>query len=203
MTIPSTNAPPESISHGHRRKALPWLAIGAVLAATVFQLRRQGRLWWCSCGQADLWWGDIHSEHCSQHLFDPYSFTHVLHGVAFCGILAWTLPRLAPIWRLWLTILIESLWELLENSQLVIQRYRASTIALGYEGDSIVNSLSDILCCAAGFIIARRLGLRRSIAVFVLTELILLYWIRDNLTLNVLMLICPIDAIKAWQSAGL
>ena len=185
-----------------RKKRAPWLAIVAVLIVVTVQLRRQGRTWWCSCGQPFLWVGDVHSSHCSQHLFDPYSFTHVLHGVVFCGILTWAVPPLLPNWRLFLAVLVESLWELLENSQVVIQRYRAATIALGYEGDSIVNSLSDILCCAAGFVLARRLGLRRSAILFVLTELILLVWIRDNLTLNVLMLVYPIDAIKAWQSGG-
>jgi hypothetical protein len=201
MIIPSTSDRPASMSPHRRQETWPWLAIVAVLAVTVFQLRRQGRVWWCACGQPNLWCGDIHSEHCSQHFVDPYSFTHVLHGVAFCGILAWALPRVLPIWRLWLTVLIESLWELLENSQLIIQRYRAATIALGYEGDSVINSLSDILCCAAGFVLARRLGLRRSIVLFIVTELILLFWIRDNLTLNIVMLICPIDAIRTWQSA--
>jgi hypothetical protein len=203
MTVgKSINGPLAGNLVDNRRKLGPWLAIVAVLAATVFQLRRQGRSWWCACGQPDLWVGDVHTSHCSQHLFDPYSFTHVLHGVALCGILAWAVPRLKPAWRLCLAVLIESLWELLENSQLVIDRYRAATIALGYEGDSIVNSLSDILCCATGFELARRLGLRGSLIIFGLTELILLVWIRDNLTLNILMLVCPIDAIKAWQSAG-
>lgn len=194
---PTSGSPLES-----RRSRGAWLAGIAALAATVFQLRRQGRTWWCACGQLDLWAGDVHSAHCSQHLFDPYSITHVLHGVALFGILAWAWPRLLPAWRLVLAISIESLWELLENSQLVIDRYRATTIALGYEGDSVVNSLSDILYCATGFILARKLGLRRSLVLFGLTELILLAWIRDNLTLNILMLVCPIDAIKSWQSAG-
>lgn len=174
----------------------------AWLAVTAFLLHRQGRSWWCACGQTHLWCGDIHNEHCSQHLFDPYSFTHVLHGIAFCGILAWAIPRISPVWRLFITVVIESLWELLENSQLIIQRYRAATIALGYEGDSIINSLSDILCCAAGFVLARRLGLRWSFVFFVATELVLLFWIRDNLTLNIVMLICPLDAIKTWQGRG-
>ncbi|HEY2251595.1 MAG TPA: DUF2585 family protein, partial [Planctomycetaceae bacterium] len=185
----STNSPSAGAPADKHRKTMPWLAIVAVLIATAIQLRRQGRTWWCSCGRPNLWVGDVHSAHCSQHLLDPYSFTHVLHGLAFCGILAWALPKLLPNWRLFLAVAIESLWELLENSQLVIQRYRAATIALGYEGDSIVNSLSDVVFCAVGFVLARRLGLRRSIILFVLTELILLALIRDNLTLNVLMLV--------------
>lgn len=117
----------------------------------------------------------------------------------FCGLVAWLLPRLPLSWRLALVIFVESGWELLENSQLVIQRYREATMGLGYEGDSITNSMGDILCCVTGLFLARYLGLRRSIVLFVVTELVLLFWIRDNLTLNVLMLTCPIEAIKAWQ----
>ena len=176
-----------------------WLATSAVLAVTVWQLRFQGRPWWCACGRPFLWVGDVNSSHNSQHLFDPYTFTHVLHGVALCGILAWCTPRIPLRWRFWLTILIESAWEVVENSQRVIERYRAATIALGYSGDSIVNSLADILSCGIGFVIASRIGLRASIVVFAATELVLLLWIRDSLALNILMLIYPSDAIKAWQ----
>ncbi len=183
----------------NRRKLWPWLAIAMVLVVATYQLRSQGRLWICSCGQLFLWWGDVWSEGNSQHLFDPYSFTHVLHGFVFCWLLTWLLPRLSPVWRLWLAITIESLWEVVENSEAIIQRYRESTMALGYEGDTIVNALGDILLCGLGFELARRLGFRRSLLVFVATEIVLLFWIRDNLTLNVVMLIYPIEAIKAWQ----
>jgi len=173
------------------------IALGVV--GTVAELRHQGRIWWCACRSLNPWHGDIWSAHCSQHLFDPYSFTHVLHGVVFCGILALLLPKLAPRWKLVIVVLLECFWEMLENSQLVIQRYREATIGLGYEGDSIVNSLSDILCCVTGFLLASRLKLRGSLVLFITVELILLLWIRDNLSLNVLMLLVPIDAIKRWQ----
>jgi hypothetical protein len=126
----------------------------------------------------------------------------VLHGFVFCGLLAWGLPRLAPVWRLSLAVTVEALWEVLENSDFVIRRYREATAALGYEGDTVVNSLGDIFACGLGFVIARRLGFRRSLALFVLTEVVLLVWIKDSLTLNVLMLIYPIDAIKAWQTGS-
>ena len=183
----------------HRRKIWPWLAIAAVLVAAAYQLRSQGRLWICSCGKLLIWSGDVCSSDNSQHFLDPYSFTHVLHGFVYCGLLAWIVPRLAQAWRLWLAVVAAALWEVVENSDFVIQRYRTATAALGYQGDTIVNSLGDILSCAVGFMIARRLGFRRSLALFVLTEVVLLIWIRDSLTLDVLMLIFPLDAIKQWQ----
>ena len=181
------------------KKLWPWLVIAAVLGVTVLQLRHQGRVWWCSCGRPSLWEGDIWSLHNSQHLFDPYSFTHVLHGVVFCGLIVWLLPRVSRVWQLGLVVVIEAMWEVLENSQFIIQRYREATIGLGYEGDSVTNSMGDIVCCTLGFLLARQLGFRWSLVLFVVTELVLLFWIRDNLTLNVLMLIHPIDAIKTWQ----
>ena len=183
----------------NRSKLWPWLAIVIVLVVTTYLLRSQGRLWWCSCGYLLLWAGDVWSSDNSQHLLDPYSFTHLLHGVVFCGLLAWGLPRLGPVWQLSLAVFIEALWEVVENSELIIQRYREATAALGYQGDTIVNSLGDILICGLGFGLARQLGFRRSLALFVVTEVVLLIWIRDNLILNVVMLIYPIEAIKAWQ----
>ena len=111
-------------------------------------------------------------------------------------------PRLSVVWQLWLAVSIEAAWEVIENSEFVIRRYREQTAALGYHGDTIVNSLGDILVCGLGFMMARRLGLRRTAVLFVVTEVALAFWIRDNLTLNVLMLIYPIEAIKDWQAAG-
>ncbi len=177
----------------------PWLATVGVMAVSVLQLHRQGRLWWCSCGQLYLWSGDSRGPYNSQPPFDPYSFTHVLHGLLYCGLLAWGIPRWSPAWRLWLALSIEAVWEVLENSDFIIQRYRAETIALGYQGDTIANSLGDILSCGIGFALARRLGLRGSLALFVVIEAVLLLWIRDSLLVNVVMLIHPIEAIKAWQ----
>lgn len=183
----------------HRGQSWPWFVIGAILAAAVYQLRSQGRIWWCACGKLNLWAGDIWSSHNSQHAFDPYSFTHVLHGIVFYGITVRLFPRMSLAWRLCLVIGLEALWEVFENTQFIIQRYREATIGLGYEGDSIVNSLADILCCAIGYMLARYLGFRWSLVLFVVTELALLFWVRDTLTLNVLMLIYPINAIKSWQ----
>jgi hypothetical protein len=133
---------------------------------------------------------------------DPYSFTHLLHGFLFCGLIALIAPRLRGAWQLWLAVSMEAAWEAVENSRFVIERYREETAALGYQGDTIVNSLADILLCATGFVLARRLGFRRTLALFVVTEVALAVWIRDNLSLNVLMLIYPIEAVKEWQAAG-
>jgi hypothetical protein len=180
----------------------PWLALAGILAAAVLLLRYEGRLWWCACGQLYPWVSDPRGPHNSQHLLDPYSFTHVLHGVLLCGLLAWAVPRLPPAWRLVLAVLAEALWEVFENSAFVIGRYRAATAAVGYQGDTVANSLGDILSCAAGFVLARRLGFRGSLALFVVTEVVLLLWIRDSLLLEVLMLVLPVPAVKAWQLGG-
>ncbi|MDB5326169.1 MAG: hypothetical protein JWM57_1738 [Phycisphaerales bacterium] len=140
--------------------------------------------------------------HNSQHLFDAYSLSHVLHGVLFFGLF-WLLRGRVPFaWRLVLATLIEASWEMAENSPFIINRYREGTVSLGYTGDSIFNSLGDIASFAAGFYLARLLGLWKSIAFFIAVELIMLVWMRDNLTLNVLMLLWPIKAIRDWQAAG-
>jgi uncharacterized membrane protein YjdF len=174
------------------RKALPWLGMAAVLLVLLgaaYQLRSQGRLWWCSCEYLLLWSGDPWSSDNSQHLLDPYSFTHVLHGFLFCGLIVLIAPRLSKAWQLWLAVSIEAVWELVENSRFVIDRYREETAALGYQGDTVVNSLADILLCGLGFLVARRLGFRLTAVLFVVTEVALALWISDNLSLNVLMLI--------------
>jgi hypothetical protein len=184
------------------KRVLPWLAIVVVLVGTAYLLRSQGRLWWCSCDYLLVWSGDPWSSDNSQHLLDPYSFTHLLHGFLLCGLLALLIPRLSIVWRLWLAVTIEAVWEVVENSEFVIRRYREETAALGYHGDTIVNSLGDILVCGLGFVVAQRLGFRRAFVVFLVTEVTLAILIRDNLTLNIVMLIHPIEAIKEWQAAG-
>lgn len=184
------------------KRVLPWFAIALVLVGAVLVLRVQGRLWVCSCNYLLLWSGDPWSSDNSQHLLDPYSFTHLLHGFLLCGLLALAVPMLSVAWRLWLALSIEAVWEVIENSEFVIRRYREETAALGYHGDTIVNSLGDLLVCGLGFLLAQRLGFRRAFVVFVLTEVTLAILIRDNLTLNVVMLIHPIEAIKEWQAAG-
>ena len=180
-------------------KTLPWIVVAVVLAGAAYGLHAQGRPWLCSCGYLLAWSGDPSSSDTSQHPLDPYSFTHVLHGFAFYGALALAAARLPVSWRLSIAVVLEGVWEVVENSDFVIRRYREGTAALGYEGDAIVNSLGDMTVCGLGFLLAYRLGARRTLALFVATEVVLILWIRDSLLLNVLMLVYPIDAIKAWQ----
>jgi hypothetical protein len=182
-----------------KKTAIPWLAVFVVVAVAVFQLHNQGRLWICACGAVYLWSGNIWSSDNSQHIFDPYSFTHILHGVVFCWILTWLFPRMALMWRFFMAIVVESLWEVVENTEFVIQRYRETTASLDYFGDTIINSVADIALCGLGFLLAYYVGFKRSLVLFVATELILLFWIRDSLILNVIMLVYPIEAIKQWQ----
>jgi hypothetical protein len=153
-------------------------------------------------GRFGLWEGNIWSSECSQRLADPYSFTHIVHGLLFFGLL-WLVARRAPIrGRFLVAVLLEAGWELLENSPLIINRYRAATISLGYVGDSVMNSMSDIVMMSLGFLFAYRVRPRISLAALVVMEIGCALWIRDNLTLNIIMLIHPIEAIKAWQMAG-
>lgn len=182
-----------------RRSVWPWLGIAATLATVAFQLYYQGRLWLCSCDQFFVWVGEAWSSDTSQHLLDPYSFTHVLHGFIFCWLIGWFVPRLSWTWQLWLTVAAEAVWEVIENSDFVIQRYREAG-ALGYSGDTIVNSFGDIAMCGFGFLLARYLGFVRSLVLFVTVEVVLLLWIRDSLLLNVLMLIYPVEWIAQWQA---
>lgn len=179
-----------------------WAAVlVTLLALTAALLRWQGRLWACACGYVLLWTGDAWSGDTSQHLFDPYAFTHVLHGIVFCGLLAWGLPRVTLTRRFLLAVAAEAAWEVVENTRFVIERYREATAALGYTGDTVINSLGDILACAVGFAAAARLGLVRSILLFLLVEIVLLVTIRDSLLLNIIMLIYPLEDIRQWQTA--
>jgi len=177
----------------------PWLLMLGVIVAAVVILNIEGRVWWCQAGDYIPWSWDIWSQHNSQHLIDPYSFTHVLHGILEFWLIGLIFNRLPLAWRLLIAIVVESSWEVAENSTYVIQRYREATISLDYFGDSIINSLSDIVCCATGFLIGYKLRFWRSLALFLATEAVLILWIRDSLLINILMLIWPIDAIKHWQ----
>lgn len=173
--------------------------MAATLVAVTFQLHYQGRLWLCSCGRFFLWVGEAWSSDTSQHLLDPYSFTHVLHGFVFFWLIGWLAPRLSWIWQLWLAVAAEAVWEVIENSDFVIQRYREAG-ALGYFGDTIVNSLGDIVMCGFGFVLARYLGFVRSLVLFVAVEAVLLLWIRDSLVLNIIVLVYPVEWIQQWQA---
>ena len=178
----------------------PWLAIAITIAAATLGLRYAGRSWLCTCDRFLIWVGDAWSSDTSQHLLDPYSFTHVLHGVVFGLLIMWLAPRVPWAWQLWIAVAVESAWELIENSEFIIRRYREGTAALGYFGDSVVNSLGDIAMCGLGFMLARWLGFRLSLVFFVVVEAALLFWIRDGLILSLLMLIYPVESIKDWQA---
>ena len=149
------------------------------------------------------WWdGNIWSSENSQRLADPYSFSHIVHGILFYAVL-WLIARKLPVrHRLLIALALEAGWEMLENSPFIINRYREATISLGYVGDSVLNSLSDILMMAIGFAFASRMPARASVAAVILMEIGCALWVRDNLALNIIMLIHPVDAIKHWQMAG-
>jgi hypothetical protein len=174
-------------------------AIGVVLLVQTGGLKLEHRLWSCECGRAFLWTSDAWSAHTSQHLADPYSFTHALHGFLLCWAIAWLWPRLSFAQSALAATVFEAIWELIENSPVVIDRYRTATAALGYVGDTIANSLGDSLFCLAGFALAWQLGWRWTAVMFVAVEVVLLVTIRDNLTLNVVMLLMPLDGIREWQ----
>ena len=162
-------------------------------------LRFEGRSFTCKCGHFAVWISDWCSSNTSQQLLDPYSLTHILHGFLFFWLMLLLFRRLSGSWQFWLALLLESAWEVFENTSFVINKYRTETAALGYEGDTIVNSLGDLACALVGFLVARKLGLWRSLIVFLLVEVVLTLWIHDSLLLQILMLVRPIEAIKSWQ----
>lgn len=156
----------------------------------------------CTCGYVSLWHGQVYSSGNSQHLTDWYTPSHLIHGFLFYAVLAWLLPRRPLSLRLFIATVIEAAWEISENTDWVINRYRSATIAYDYFGDSIINSFADIVAMMVGFALARVLPVWASVATVVVAEVGVLFVIRDNLTLNVIMLLWPLESIKAWQSAA-
>jgi hypothetical protein len=178
------------------------IAAFLILAAAAAMLLAMGRNPICTCGAIDLWVGARDSPKTSQMLADWYSLSHIVHGLIFYALL-WLLARRVPVeTRFLLAMLVESAWEVIENTPMVIDRYRATTAALGYSGDSVVNSLSDVVMMAIGFFLARKFPARASVLLLVALEIIPLFAIRDNLTLNVWALIAPSHVVQAWQAGS-
>jgi hypothetical protein len=178
-----------------------WIIAASIVIAAAAILYFMGRNPICECGTIKFWVSEVNGPDNSQHLADWYTPSHMNHGFIFCG-LSWLLLRRksAGLWFC-LAVAIEASWEVLENSPIIINRYREATAAFGYSGDAIINSIADIGWMALGFLIARRIGLWPTVAVALIFELFTLWMIRDNLTLNILMLVWPIDAIRVWQAA--
>lgn len=182
------------------KKFIPYFPVVALVAFVAIIEYAQGRLLICKCGYVKLWEGVVNSAENSQHIADWYSLSHIIHGFIFFGISYALIRKWSLANRLLAATIIEGGWELLENSAFIINRYREGTISLDYFGDSIVNSTSDIGFMIIGFFIASKLTWKITVAAAIAMELLALYVIKDNLTLNVIMLLYPLEAIKNWQA---
>ena len=180
------------------RRPRPLLSVTFVLLVSIAILVAMGRPPICACGTISLWGREGPTQ--SQMLADWYSLSHIVHGFLFYAVLRWLFPRVPVERRFVVALVIEAAWEIVENTPWIIDRYREATIALGYSGDSILNSASDIAMMAVGFLAARRLPVWASVAAVAVLEIVPLIVIRDNLTLNVWMLLAPNDAIRTWQA---
>ena len=181
-------------------RRLPLLLVPGIPLGLALGLALMGRVWWCAAGDFWPWSWDVWSAHGSQHLVDPYALSHVQHGIVLYLLLAWLWPQRTTVFsRGVIVALIECGWELLENTQWTIERYRQTTASLDYQGDSIANSLGDLTACMLGMLVAVRLPWWASWLLFIALELLSLWWIHDSLLLNILMLAWPIEAIRQWQ----
>lgn len=174
----------------------------AAIAVTAVILHLMGRIWICKCGYVKLWHGVVVSSENSQHLSDWYTPSHIIHGILFYALFTWLLPKTSIVTRLALALLVECAWEIFENTDFIINRYREATISLDYYGDSIINSAADIAAMVLGFFLASRLPVWASVAIIIFFEALTTYLIRDGLALNILMLVWPLEAVKTWQAGG-
>lgn len=198
MTTEELESKQPSFWSAHR-DVVALLVLAVCLTIT---LALMGRVWWCELGDLWPWSWDVWSSHNSQHLMDPYSLSHIQHGIGLYLVLTALLGRyLSNEIRVLAVALVEAAWEVVENTSWMIERYREVTISLDYYGDSIINSLGDFGFCMLGVLAARRLPWWASLCLFILLELISIWWIRDSLLLNMLMLLYPLEAIRQWQMA--
>ncbi len=187
-------------------KKKAFIISGIIVAATIGILLLMGRNAICTCGYVKLWHGIVNSSGDSQHIFDWYSLTHFLHGLGFYLLLFLvekiSKKKIPILTKMIIAVALACGWEILENSDPIINHYRAETFSLNYYGDSIINSVGDIISMGLGFLLAYKKPVWMSIVAFIIIELFLLWAIRDNLTINIIMLIHPIEALKLWQAAG-
>ncbi|WP_409530331.1 DUF2585 domain-containing protein [Shinella sp.] len=175
------------------------LIVAVFVATTATILYTMGQPLICKCGYVKLWHGVVISSENSQHLSDWYTPSHIIHGILFFGLFTLILRKASVNVRLVLSLILECAWEILENTDMIINRYRESTISLDYFGDSVINSSADILAMVVGFFLASRLPVWASVAIVIVFEATTTYLIRDGLTLNILMLVWPLEAVKTWQ----
>ncbi|MEM8774610.1 MAG: DUF2585 family protein [Pseudomonadota bacterium] len=180
---------------------LPYILTALITLATVIILLSMGRNFTCPCGWVDLW-GTVNTNEGSQQVFDWYTPSHLLHGFIFYSVLWLVVRRIDIGWRLVIATVIEAAWEVLENTNVVIERYREATISLDYFGDSVLNSISDVFAMFAGFWLSRVLPLWASFAIVIGFEILTMIIIRDGLALNIVMLLYPLEIIRDWQAGS-
>jgi hypothetical protein len=192
----------KSAAAGLPRPLAYGLAIFSVIVVQVLALRAMGHPWICGCGHIALWYPDPAGPETSQQLIDWYTPTHFIHGFAFYALLSVLAPKTTYATRLTMVVGMEAAWEIIENTPVIIDRYRQTALARGYFGDSVINSLSDVLATSLGAVVARWSPIWMSIVIVLATEAFLAYAIRDNLTLNIIQLSAPSELLSRWQSAG-